>query len=450
MKNERGKIQLITFIGVILILTVVLFVLVVYMKITDKKKENIDINNVVSGKSNIIENETNELNEVGKEYQSVEQLKNQEEFSINFLKMENNKNNIIYSPLSIKYALKMLQEGANNNTYKQINNVIGNLSLPTYKSIDKKLSLANGIYIRDTYSQMVRNEFINTLKSKYDAEVKYDKFDSASNVNKWIEDKTFGIIKDMLQDNQVGQAKMLLINALAIDMQWKSDFDFNDTFGGTFTKEDGKEVIATMMNQKTNSDSVSYYKDKDVTALTMELEDEEETNLEFMAIMPNSNLKEYIDTLKIENIQNIDGKLISASKNKVGVQISIPKFSFDYDLNLKKDLIELGITDAFNQDEADFSKMVELEKTNGNIFVNDALHKADIDFSEKGIKAAAVTVFSVYANALMEDQKPEEINIDKPFLFLIRDKKTKEIWFTGAVYEPNLWEKDKQNYEKGY
>jgi len=96
---------------------------------------------------------------------------------------------MLYSPLSIEYALKMLQEGANNNTFDEVNSVIGNIELTKYKNIDKNLSLANGLFIRDIYYKYVITKYINTLKEKYDAEIIEDPFKSAENVNKWIEVK---------------------------------------------------------------------------------------------------------------------------------------------------------------------------------------------------------------------------------------------------------------------
>ena len=85
--------------------------------------------------------------------------------------------------------------------------------------------------------------------------------------------------------------------------------------------------------------------------------------------------------------------------------------------------------------------------SNRELYVSDALHKANIDFTEKGVKAAAVTVFGIKDLALpLETPKPEEIRIDKPFLYVIKDKKTGEVWFVGTVYEPNSWENEKENY----
>lgn len=275
-------------------------------------------------------------------------------------------------------------------------------------------------------------------------------FKVQKNANEWIEEKTFGKIENMLNDDIVTNPdlQMLLINALAIDMEWKNQFDENDTNGRKFYLADGTEMIATMMSRESSSDDISYYMGDDITAITIDLKEYEETQLEFMALMPNTNLEQYVDSLTMDNIEEITQKLNSASNTKAGVKINIPKFEFDYDLNLKDDLIKLGITDAFNGNLANFSNMADLERTQKNLYVSDALHKANIEFSEEGVKAAAVTVFGMMdvTSIGVEKEIPIEINIDNPFVFLIRDKNTNEIWFVGTVYEPNYWEEDKGDY----
>jgi len=107
----------------------------------------------------------------------------------------------------------------------------------------------------------------------------------------------------------------------------------------------------------------------------------------------------------------------------------------------------LGIKDAFDEEKADFSKMVDLEAIGQIIYVADALHKADIEFTEKGVKAAAVTIFNFGGfGGFIVEKHPIEVTIDKPFIFIIRDKNTKDIWFTGTLYEPNLWNDDRSSY----
>ena len=365
------------------------------------------------------------------------------DFTMQFLQLENNKQNMIYSPLSIKYALNMLNEGANGNTKTQIENLIGNLSLTKYNNIDGVLSLANSAYIRDTYSKDIKQEYIKTLNDKYNAEINYDSFSNANNINKWIENKTLGIIKNMIDDEAVQNpyTQMLLINALAIDMEWQEPFEDN-TYGEKFYLADGSQMNATMMHKETKSDNISYYKDQNTTVLTMDLKKYDDTQLEFIAIMPEENLSSYIEKFSTEDLNNIMEKTTLASKTNNGLEITIPRFSFEYNLKLKEDLKKLGIIDAFDINLADFSNMAD-EK----LFVSDALHKANIDFTEKGIKAAAVTAMILQNTAIIEEPtSPEVIKIDKPFMYFLQDKNTKEIWFVGTVYEPDSWEEDSLNY----
>ena len=369
------------------------------------------------------------------------------DFSLQFLKMENKIENVVYSPLSIKYALQMLNDGASGNTKTQIEKALGNTSLGKYNNIDKVLSLANALYIRNDYSKYVKDDYNNNLISKYNAEVKYDDFKSAYNINNWIENKTFGQIKNLLTDDVVTdyENKMFLINALAIDMAWKNKFEEKNTYGMTFYLENNQEMNATTMRKTTSGDDVSYYKDDDVTVLNMDLEEYEDEQLEFMAIMPNSNLSDYIKNFNTEKLENIVNKLKLASETNYGVSVWTPRFSYDYKLDFENDLKKLGITDAFKKELADFSNM----SSKTPLWVGGALHKANVDFSEKGIKAAAATVIymTVGINPSEEKNKPVVIEINKPFMYLIKDKKTNEIWFVGTVYKPNSWEDDKKDYE---
>ncbi|OUM56349.1 Non-catalytic module family DOC2, partial [Piromyces sp. E2] len=195
------------------------------------------------------------------------------EFDFSFLKLENNKKNMLYSPLSIKYALKMLKEGAAKNTLAEINKVLGNPKITKYESTDKVLSLANGLFIRNTFYDYVKTKYINTLDEKYAAEVKKDEFKDAKNISQWIEDKTLGIIKNMLGDGAVNNPKnlMLLINALAIDMEWVVPFLDKDTTGRLFYLDNGEKMEVTTMSYETRKDFLSYYIDDNVKAITLDL-----------------------------------------------------------------------------------------------------------------------------------------------------------------------------------
>ena len=429
-KENKIKINLKTAIAVIVGLLIIVALVIVSLFNT-----NSNSNNTVGQNNNTLQNQNQKVNS-----------ENDYEFAMKFLKLENNNKNKIYSPLSIKYALNMLNEGAEGNTKAQIENLLENVNLTRYNNINKVLSLANGVYIRDTYKQFINNEYNKTLQSKYNAEIKFDSFNNANNINKWIENKTLGIIKNMIKDSVVQEpdTKMLLINALAIDMEWQESFEDDNTHGADFYLSDGNKMTATTMNKETSSNSVSYYKNEEITSLTMDLKKYGNTQLEFTAIMPNDNLANYIDDFTADELNTIVQNSKKASSVKNGIHIFIPKFSFDYDLKLKDDLIKLGMEDAFDEDLANFTDMTTEGK---ELYVGDALHKANIDFTEKGVKAAAVTaIIMLETSAMMQVEQKEEVRIDKPFMYIIRDKNNGEIWFVGTVYEPNSWENDKADY----
>ena len=430
-KKKEIKLSAIIITAVIIFVVILVIMAIVILGGSNKEPSQPIVNN------NIVQN--NDVENTDIPVQITQEIS---EFPIDFLKLENQKQNMIYSPLSIKYALNMLNEGASGNTKKQIDNVIGEMQLTKYSNKDNVLSFANAIYIRNDYKQYMKESYQNTLIQKYNAEVNYDTFENARNVNQWIENKTMGIIKNMLQDNQMRMNRILLINALAIDMEWQTAFTPEKTHGEEFNLEDGSKMVATMMQRESKREDVSYYKDTNMTAISMDLKQYDDIQLEFIAIMPNENLSDYIKNIKMNDMNQVIKKLKPASQANAGIEIKVPKFSFDYSLKLKQDLMSLGIIDAFNSSLANFSNMADTD-----FHVSDALHKADIDFSEEGVKAAAVTIFAIKDNAMIREEEPEEVKFDRPFMYMIRDKKTDEIWFIGTVYQPNSWEKDKVDYQ---
>ena len=468
------------------------------------------------------------------------------EFDLSFLKMENGQKNKIYSPLSIKYALKMLEEGTVGNAKIQISSLIGNYSLTKYNS-NSNMSLANAMFIRDSFKDSVKEDYINTLKNKYDAEVKFDSFDDVKNINSWISKKTLDLIPSLLEEIDPDE-NFFLVNALGIDMEWnekftypsggkewryahedfygrapvqvsKSTFDtdqevsgmrieasinnydvmkeigedevrrrvgeafkewakglepedweYDNTFNGDLSDEniekalqkylDGSseendpgyiEEISANYGKCDYSTEFSFYIDDDVKAFSKDLKEYDGTVLQYIGIMPTSkSLDKFIegtDETKITNIVN-NMKELKNENFKQGVLTHItgyiPKFKFEYDLDLESDLKELGVKDVFEQDKANLDNIT----TDKSTFISKALHKANIEFTQDGIKAAAVTIFGGAGAGESFDyiiNPPiEEIDLtfDKPYMFIIRDKETGEVWFAGTVYEPLSWENE--------
>ena len=205
------------------------------------------------------------------------------------------------------------------------------------------------------------------------------------------------------------------------------------------------EEIGKNYNYIDKSTDFSVYVDDDVKVFGKDLKTYNNTTLEYVAIMPQKEkLKDFINNNDSKSINEIVNKLkdIKLENFKDGVVTDIygdiPIFKFDYQMDLKTNLEKLGVTDVFDLSKADLSG-ISSEKT----AIEGATHKATIDFSNDGIKAAAVTEEGGYGNAsggfdYIYDVPIEYIDItfNKPFMFLIRDKSSKEVWFAGTVYNP--------------
>ena len=370
-----------------------------------------------------------------------QQYESLQEVNYGFLKQEAAPQNIIYSPLSIRNGLALLNCGANGETKDEIEGLLTHAEIPKYQNIPNQLSLANAVFINDSFKNDVLPSYINTVQNDYDGAVLYDSFDNSDNLDNWVKQNTFNLINDI--GIQVSPShKMILANTLAIQANWKYRFDTDDTYGRPFIKEDGTEIKATTMHQEIASEDVKYLVDENITAVSLPLKfSADAPELSFIAIMPSSGLSAFISNLNEENVDTILNSLAPSHQLQNGVNISIPKFKFEYSLNFMDDLQSLGVKSIFNHNKADFSNM-----SSTPLYVDEAIHKANIDFSEDGIKAAAVTAFSMKASSALEEDSPLNITIDHPFFFLIRDNSNGTIWFTGAVHEPNLWADDKELY----
>lgn len=371
------------------------------------------------------------------------------DFNIDLIKTTRRDKNYLISPYSIEIALNMLKEGANGNTRKEIEDVVTNRKINDV-SIKNRVKIANAIFIKDTYKNKVKKDYSNLLVNNYNSEVIYDKFENPDVINNWVNDKTDGMIKKIL-DFIPGDFVLGLANALAIDVEWDDPFDCSLTNSNTFTKENGEEIDVEMMHKTFDYSSAKYLSSKDAKGIVISYKSydkktgkedyENGRSLEFVGILPNNSVDEYISSLTSEKISNLidSGKYASS---KFEINLSLPRFSYSYDVpNFIDVLNALGIKDAFNFDTADFTNIMDKKDMKDNLYVSDAIHKTYIDLNEKGTKAAAVTYFGMKDSAAIMPEEKESVSIkfDKPFIYMIRDSKTKEILFFGATYEPNLW-----------
>lgn len=128
-KESKKKKRRLSLIIILILLIILVLASVYFIKFKDKDKSE-----TIEGQSN-------------NKYSSYRLSSNSlEDFDLYFLQEENDNKNKIYSPLSIKYALEMLEEGANGETKEQISNIIGTYSSKKYIN-SANISLALFIFI---------------------------------------------------------------------------------------------------------------------------------------------------------------------------------------------------------------------------------------------------------------------------------------------------------------
>jgi serpin B len=88
---------------------------------------------------------------------------------------------------------------------------------------------------------------------------------------------------------------------------------------------------------------------------------------------------------------------------------------------------------AFDDHRADFSGM---HGGSDELHVSAVLHKAFVDVNEAGTEAAAATAVVVATRGGEPNYPPAVFRADRPFLFLIRENRTKSILFVGRVTNP--------------
>jgi serpin B len=116
--------------------------------------------------------------------------------------------------------------------------------------------------------------------------------------------------------------------------------------------------------------------------------------------------------------------------------VELPRFTLEYERTLNDDLIALGMTDAFSDVNADFTRLTPLDLPAGEgppwVFVSEVKQKTFLDVDEEGTTAAAATSVGVALTSA-----PMPIRFDRPFLFAIRERLTGTILFIGVIGDPS-------------
>jgi serpin B len=111
--------------------------------------------------------------------------------------------------------------------------------------------------------------------------------------------------------------------------------------------------------------------------------------------------------------------------------VQLPRFKFDYDIQLNNALKSLGMDAAFDGSRADFSNM-----SSASLVINEVKHKTFVEVNEQGTEAAASTSVGMALTSARMPDEPFQMVVDRPFFCAIRDNQTGTILFMGSIKEP--------------
>lgn len=343
--------------------------------------------------------------------------------------------NLILSPYSITQALALAYNGAAGDTAAEMSAMLGWKDQPLADvnegnhQLSTLLERGNGVVLNVAnsvwYQQGVamKKDYLNTLQDSYGAVVKGTHLgeDKAMNqINDWVNKKTEGMIPSIFSEPPGGVA--VLINAIYFNGGWKDEFDPANTVDESFTLANGNSKQIPMMKRE---GKYEYKEGEDWQAIRIPYA---EGQMHMLVILPKASSS--LATLHQELWE--DASAWEEGFSYETVKLSLPRFKAEQSFELPKTLQGLGMVKAFDPLEADFTAMAE---GGDGFYIDEVKHKAVVDVSETGTKAAAVTSVGVVASA-EPPSEPIEMDVNRPFFFAIEDRDTGSWVFIGSVFDP--------------
>ncbi|MBD0823158.1 serpin family protein [Aestuariibaculum marinum] len=384
-------------------------------------------------------NDENNLEPFNSITKSKEVVSSNNAFAFSLFKevlQDEEKANVMISPVSASLALGMVYNGANGDTKQAFSNIFnyGNTTLEETNVVNQNIinyitettssstfNIANSLWVNNTFP--VHASFIDVNKTFYYAEVQNKDFNNPKTleaISDWCSNKTNGKIPNAL-DVISPQAAMYAINALYFKSTWKHEFKKENTKPEAFYLNDNTETLVDMM---TTQHDLKYLTNDLFSAVQLPYKNDKYI---MTLILPNTD-KQINDVIIEMNSQNWETWQNNYQPQEI--KLSIPKFKFSYGKKLNNSLTNLGLGIAFS-DYADFSGISDIPTK-----ISSVLQKTFIEVNEEGTEAAAVTVIEIETTSV--GNQPKQLVLNKTFLFTITEKETGSICFMGKVGNPAI------------
>ncbi len=359
--------------------------------------------------------------------------------------------NAFVAPYSISSALAMLSGAAAGETLKEIESALG-FALPqsklhkAFNHLDLQLAsrgkgkqgadgpfwltVDNALWLQDGHR--CTPSYLDTLARDYGAGVHMLDFAKQTerarkSINSWVADKTEDQIPELLQENDLTKNTILVLtNAVYFNGGWDEPFDPQSTRMATFHAPSGDKEVTTMFGLKKKA---LYGATPDYQAISLPYDGDE---LSMLVIIPRdlAAFEKGLDAAKLETIL--------AGLQSKNVDLSLPSFQFKKRTELREPLMKRGMVRAFDPMNIGIAELPGLcEGCRHPIKITQVIHEAFIKVNEKGAEAAGGTAVIGADAGVSPPSKPEVMNVDRPFVFLIRDHGTDSVLFVGRVLDPS-------------
>ncbi len=345
-----------------------------------------------------------------------------------FTKTQSDDRNSLLSPASVLFALAMSANGAEGETLAQMERLFGEFPLAElneylyryraelFSEKSCKVHLTNSVWFRDTFE--IRRTFLQKNADYYGASAYRSAFDqqTVKDINLFIKQNTDGLV-DRIVDSMDPQMQMFLINTVLFDAKWQTNYRSYQVRNGEFTQADGTKRTVPMMH----STEHVYLQGTHFTGFVKPYAG----RYSFVALLPEEGmpLSAFLASLTGEKWV----QMMQAAKQDVIVNATLPKFDYADEMTLNQALQQMGMTNAFSPEQADFSGI-----SPGPLYLAKVLHKTRIIVDENGTKAGAVTSMA-YATCSAPPIERYTVRLDRPFVYAIIDNETQLPLFFGAL-----------------
>jgi serpin B len=354
--------------------------------------------------------------------------------------------NIFFSPYSISTALGMTYAGAEGQTEAEMAEVL-HFSLPqetlhsAFSSLRGMLAagdlsgaasgepftmfVANGLWVQEGFD--LQDQYISLVTSCYDAAVTNldlagDSEGSRLTINQWVADMTRERITDLIPQGVINaDTRVVLTNAVYFKASWFHSFNEMATSRGLFTLADRSSVEVPMMHQ------TEYFQTAETAGCRAIELPYVDGDTGMLILLPDDDIEAFEQEFDVETLETISASLASSR-----ISLTMPAFEFTRSIQLGKILKSMGMVSAFSSGLADFSGFTGQP----DLFISEVLHKAFVKVDESGTEAAAAT--AVVMGLTCVPAESTDFIIDRPFLFLIRNRSTGTVIFMGRVMDPSV------------